>query len=209
MIRRYLRRGKVQPKASLGVSTRELVWAFGSRRPSLARFPHCVFRNTDESFNVVRQTVGVPLGIWNVLPPFGDTPPIDPQGDHRRVSFAMWAEKSNQECLLRSRTIHNELCLITAADAPPQALQKIDEHPVHDYYSYLEHLPLWLPELGWAWVGLEVEFEFALLVASHEKRDWLTQIHAALEAAGADPFQVELRSRKWIWNWKGPPEDWN
>src|SRR5437879_3035200 len=93
--------------------------AFGTTDPCLARFPHCIFKNSDAAIQTVAEQFGGTIAVW------GDRPWYDiggkqyvPQWEPDPVhEFELWKLSQNQDCALHYSKYRNssEFVMIVSA----------------------------------------------------------------------------------------------
>ena len=111
-------------------------------------------------------------------------------------------ESENQAHLPVMMNADLEFPMIVSARTAPSVLQKIWDHPVRDYYSYLEHLAVWIESLEWAYVPLEYENGFALVVAGKSQRGWITEFDRLLTLRHETVFELSRLNDRF--HWTGP-----
>lgn len=195
-----LRRCNVKPLTLSDPNDQQLVGAFGSLSPSIAAFPHRIVENTFENLTEWCKVVGASAAPWRIQPAF------ESNGDHfTRETYTpemlhVWQTRQNQIHLPVMMNADLEFPLLVSARTSPSLLRKMWDHPVRDYYSYIEHLAIWIEPLGWAYVPLECENEFALLVAGNAQKPWITEFACSFALRQKTIFELSPANDRFRWD---------
>lgn len=182
--------------------------AFCASNPELTRLPHCLFRNRGEPARIIADMVGLPVGVWGDWP-FVDAngePYLEPEDGRIIEDFPLWSLDPNQE---QARRFHGKsgcfTMVIPAATSfdvlrRTYELRKEDDQ-VFAYETYINRIAALIPEIGWAYIPLEYEFDCAMFVTSHGNRHLVGELGKRLEQAGISPvFDVSITESGQRWN---------
>ena len=178
------------PTAYSDPRDKQLVWSLGSLNPSIAAFPHRIVENSFENLTEWCKVVGVKGATWQLQPIFELSGEYFTREIYSPDMLHFWETSENQAHLPVMMNADLEFPMIVSARTAPSVLQKIWDHPVRDYYSYLEHLAVWIESLEWAYVPLEYENGFALVVAGKSQRGWITEFDRLLTLRHETVFEL-------------------
>jgi hypothetical protein len=200
MMHTELRRSNVKPLTFANPADRQLIWAFGSLNPSIAAFPHRIVENTFENLTEWCKVVGANAAPWRIEPAFESS-----GGPFKRETYIpemlhLWDTGENQAQLPAMMNADIEFPLLIAAGTAPDVLQKMWDHPIGDYYSYIEHLAAWIESLEWAYVPLEYENHFAMLVAGKAQTVWITEVDRRFASRHRTVFGLSPVNDRFRWD---------
>lgn len=181
--------------ASAGPGETELIYAVGSDAAPILQCPHLFFENTELALETVAKVLDTKVGLFMQLVPFGVDYDADPY-EH----FHMWSLPENQGAAMEMRNSHLEFNMAVSVDVPTWALKQVDEHPIHDYYSYMEFMPNWISNLKWAYIPLEYENWFAIFVAAPERHELIIRVESGLKSIGVQCFSAKQVGSRFIWD---------
>lgn len=177
---------------------RRVFLALGTLRPPIGQYPHIVCRNTPTALRQIIQVLNCSIGVW------GDRPLVDSHGrpyvepaDSKVIDeFVLFELPQNQEYALRRQAYGKHgFSVVISARTPPSVIDRmwrpfegLDELP---YYQGINQLPQWIDSLGWAYVPLEYEYDYALFVMAKAYTECLNSIRAAMAAANEDVWHIE------------------
>lgn len=186
------------PRSSRALSDLCLLTAFRSTDPKLTRFPHCIFESGSKPLEVIARVVGEPVGIWGNAKPAiderGDAY-LEPEDSRITDDFKLWAMDTNQ---IRAMDYGGRLPSFIAAIPANTPVRMLDRMYSADHgsdeFEYDKCIVLladWIEDLGWAYVPLEYEAEYAIFVVASRNQRLVARAEEALAAEGIAPvFRV-------------------
>jgi len=187
---------------------------FGSLNPSIAQFPHTIFKASRVAIEFVFEIVNAKGGIWGTELKF-HVNGKEYECDEWPIvqDFRLWELPQNQIFLLESGwglVSLLDFTMVIGAKSDPSLLEEIGvassffgKRPTFDWQADFENLPLWLDRLGWAYVSLKLgENDHALFVARKGGEQLCKALQAHLFAAGYKSAKLR-RSQERV-HWDGP-----
>ena len=197
-----LRRGNVNPLTFARPADRQLVWAFGSLKPSIAEFPHLIIENSFEMLAEWCAVIDAKAAPWRTQAAFELNGEPFTRDTYTPEMLHLWDTSENQTLLPTMMNSDLEFPLLLPTRTSPDVLRKMWEHPTNDYYSYIVHLALWIDSLTWAYVPLEYENEFAMLVVGKVQSEWIAEIERRLTLKHKACFSLASANNRF--HWAGP-----
>jgi hypothetical protein len=197
-------RGYVNAHEPVDSPDRELVWAFGSLSPRIAAFPHCIFESTPKALGQCCSVVEAVAAPWRTEVVFEANGEYFIRYTYTPEMVHLWEVPQNQTVLPKLMYSDLEFSLLVSAGTSPQILRQTWEHPIDDYYSHMDQLPQWIDSLGWAYISLEYENRFAMLVTPKSKGHWVSEIERRLASEKIPPFHLiaEDHGVRWDGPWQ-------
>lgn len=146
--------------------------AFGTTRPRILGFPHCIFPVGVGASRLALTHLGATAGIFGSQWPLvdqGGEAFLPPEEDQRIIeAFSLWALPGNQMEVHRWCEGIDSLPIRWLIDAGthPDLLHAMHDpwQDWEDFGFYIDRLADWIDDLGWALVPLEPEGEWVMLV---------------------------------------------
>lgn len=184
--------------------------AFCSTNPSLTRFPHCIFYNDGYPTQIIADMLHVPVGVWGdrCLVDADGEPYLEPDDSRIIEEFELWTLPENQEYARRFTGKACGFTMVIAASTAVDILQDsydfADDQDQEFYYeTYITRIAGLLPALGWAYIPLEHENEYAMFVTSKENSHYIAEFRRRLTDAGNTKF-FDVSVAKTEQRWNGP-----
>jgi hypothetical protein len=190
-----------------------IIGDLGSLTPTIAQFPHLIFRTSSIALRLALQIVRATGGIWGTELKFGlDGNEYDVQDWPIVRDFHLWSIRKNQEFLFSSGwglISLLDFTMVIDAKSEPDLLMAIGDKssffgkdPIFNWASDFNDLALWISRLGWAYVPLKNgEWNHALFVTRNGDEHLCDALRAQLEASGYN--SAKLRSGNGRYHWDG------
>lgn len=187
----------------------QMVAAFGSTDPPLTRLPHCIFFNQDHPVRIIAEVVKVPVGVW------GDIWFVDAEGEyylppndgHIIEDFKLWALPANQDYAHQFEGSYG-FTMVIPANTSPNVLRKTydlagENDGEYHYDTFIEGIAGLIPEIGWAYIPLEIQNDYAMFVTSQENAHIVQEVKRRLAQAG-NPVIFDVSQSETGQRWNGP-----
>jgi hypothetical protein len=179
---------------------------FGSHQPRLGDFPHIISKNDqpDKTLKIIATAVNGPVGIWGDEPRTGDKGAIfiAPSDGKMISSFSLWKEPANQEYALNPSRFGRSygFRMYIAADTSAAVLEHIDDTQIdRDYYPNIERVCGWLNDLGWVYIELSDEAEYAIFSTSRQNASLFQEVTQALKTSLISVGSLVRKGTRFKW----------
>lgn len=183
--------------------------AFGRFDPPLAGRPHCIFIPSAKRLRLIAKVAGCTLGLFGGKKPYfrpDGTPYLSPDGGDEK-DFVLWEVPGNQKRLYDWYFCgtQNAPLIINTRTAPSVllGLETIakEDYKGQDYYDYtyetfINRVAELVEELGFVYIPLEWEAEFAMFVTAHRHAAWVEQVRKEI---GPAAFSLVRDGDRWRW----------
>lgn len=187
--------------------------AFGRFDPLLPCYPHCIFVPTPGRLRIVANVVGCKIGLFGGIAPLArpDGTPYLPPDDGVIDDFVFWEVPRNQDEVFRYDGGAQNVPFLIDTRTPAVLLKRLNAfstiryHGVdergrrygdYDYCDYIELIAAFVNDLGWVYIPLESEGEFAMFVTAPEKAEWVEQVRKEI---GEAAFSLIPDGNRWRW----------
>jgi hypothetical protein len=190
-----------------------MMLAFGTLDPSIGRFPHCLFRASEDTLKTVLEVVGAKGGLWGDEPrvTLAGEPYLPPEDGRIIEDFVLWELPQNQGYVLSNGGYAKLGAFLMVIDVrtPEDVLTKIysskgseedDSH--YGHYEYIERVSDWLEDLKWTYIPLTEELEFALFAAAPAHEGWVQEVENRLRMCKKTVFRLKPGVDRF--HWGGP-----
>jgi hypothetical protein len=181
--------------------------AFRSTDPELTRYPHLICKHSDGVIDQLEHVVTMPIGVWGtyLLADADGHAYVAPKDGRIVDDFKLWKLAANQD-FVRRGLFTTGFTMVIPANTPPSLLQKIyslknEDDQAYEYDVYITRIAELIGDIGWAYIPLEYEHDYAVFVASFDNRRLVEELRARLVNIGVAPvFNVTATDSGQRWD---------
>ena len=184
----------------------QLIVAFGSKDPELARFPHVIFPATHGFVDIAMSAVNEPIAVWGSESPY--------------ASKDVWATEDSTELFYEWRCPESQkyarefgakgelqgFTMIIPLNTPRELISLMYKEMWNDsaeyWYPYcIQKIHVWINALRWAYIPLEYEAQFGMFVAGVGQEELVDRVRQAFTPSCQRlMFSVDVVDGSLLWN---------